>query len=98
MQKRVYGFVIYVEQKQCIPRETIAIMAQAAAEVQIKCFIYKFFFNAQVTLLIDNRVYAWRLYECLRNGDIHQIHVISFSTDNNVLKGTARAKGTDLNN
>ena len=60
--------------------------AQAAAEVQIKCFIYKFFFNAQVTLLIDNRVYTWRLYECLRNGDIHQNQVISFSTDNNVLK------------
>ena len=59
--------------------------AAAEAEVQIKCFIYNHFFNAQITLLIDNRVYTWRLYECLRNGDIHQIHVISFSTDKNVL-------------
>ena len=57
--------------------------AQAAAAVQIKCFIYKFFSNAQVTWLIDNRVYTWRLYECLRNGDIHQNQVISFSTDLN---------------
>ena len=36
--------------------------AQAAAEVQIFYILYKIFFNAEVTLLIDNRVYTWRLY------------------------------------
>ena len=38
--------------------------AQAAAEVQIFYIVYKIYFNAQVTLLIDNRVYTWRLYVC----------------------------------
>ena len=90
MQKRVYGFVIYVEQKQWIPQVTIATLAKYHPPPLKQQLRYKL--NALYN------VYAWRLYECLRNGDVHQNQVISFSTDNNVLKGTARAKDTDLNN